>query len=99
MMVPTFSTDRLWSDAVIVTAPGRTLRVASTRDALLCLRNHWSGRAMASRNAAIRACEQVLRGDQVPDLARGAFVEAACAAGFDVKTWSDVHGSGQSSDH
>jgi len=39
--VKVLTQDRLWSEAVILEEPRRVLRVQSTRDAFLCLKNHW----------------------------------------------------------
>ena len=36
-----FATDRLWDEAVVLEGERQVLRVQSTRDALLCLKNHW----------------------------------------------------------
>jgi hypothetical protein len=90
-MDPLFTTDRLWDEAVIVEAPGRVLRVISTRDAMLCLRNHWPAEHKESSQNAIAVCEQVLRGSDDPLLAKAAFIEAAKEAGLQVRTWTDAH--------
>lgn len=89
-MDPLFTMDRLWDEPVIVEAPGRMLRVISTRDAMLCLRSHWSAGAGQSRQRAIAMCEQVLRGNDDPQLAKAAFIDAASEAGFQPRTWTDT---------
>jgi hypothetical protein len=83
-----FATDRLWADAVVLEGDGRVLRVQSTRDALLCLKNHWPAADGPALAAAKAACEQGLASDDDPGLALRAFVEAAKEAGFRVNSWT-----------
>ena len=83
-----YATDRLWDEAVILEGEGRVLHVQSTRDALLCLKNHWpieNGPAMLT---ATSVSEQGLTSDDDPAFARQAFIEAAREAGFTVNTWT-----------
>lgn len=83
-----FATDRLWADAVVLEGDGRVLRVQSTRDALLCLKNHWletDGPALAATKTL---CERGLASDDDPGLALRAFIEAAKEAGFRVNSWT-----------
>jgi hypothetical protein len=81
------ATDRLWHEAVILEGGRQVLRVQSTRDALLCLRNHGPGADAAARATAIGLCENGLAGDDDPALARDAFIAAAEEAGFQVNLW------------
>ncbi|UDF28087.1 UNVERIFIED_ORG: DUF982 domain-containing protein [Roseateles sp. XES5] len=83
-----FATDRLWDEAVVLEGPRQVLRVQSTRDALLCLKNHWPLTDGAGALAAKATCEQGLTGDDDPGLARRAFIEAAAEAGFRVNSWT-----------
>lgn len=83
-----FATDRLWDEAVVLEGDRQVLRVQSTRDALLCLKNHWPTEDGAAALAARRLCEQGLTSDDDPALARRAFVEAAREAGFRVNSWT-----------
>lgn len=70
--------DRLWSEAVILEAgENRVLRVQSTRDAFLCLKNHWPIADGEAKRDAFAACERVIDGDDEPDVARTAFIKAA----------------------
>ncbi|WP_095694348.1 DUF982 domain-containing protein [Sinorhizobium sojae] len=78
--------DRQWDEPVILEADERVLRVQSTRDALLCLKNHWRS-AGPARQAAMSDCEAALMGDGSPDAALEAFLEAANEAGFRVSRW------------
>lgn len=82
-----YQTDRLWHDAVILEGGRQVLRVQSTRDALLCLRNHWPRKDGGVRGEAINLCERGLAGDDDPALAREAFIAAAEEAGFQVNLW------------
>lgn len=82
-----YPTDRLWRDAVILEGSRQVLRVQSTRDALLCLRNHWPPAEGTARSEAIGLCERGLAGDDDPALAREAFIAAAGQAGFRVNLW------------
>ncbi len=87
-MMTLFATDRLWDEAVVLEGERQVLRVQSTRDALLCLRNHWP---LADGPAALTAktlCEEGLASDDAPAFARRAFVEAAKEAGFRVNSWT-----------
>ena len=84
--------DRLWDEPVILEAGGRVLRVQSTRDAYLCLKNHWSSSTTAgeARKAALVICEEwLLKGVAAPDVARQAFLNAALEAGYRAKSWMD----------
>lgn len=83
-----FSTDRLWAEAVVLEGEFQVLRVQSTRDALLCLRNHWPESDGPALKAAKGICEQGLASDDDPGLARRAFVEAAKEARFRVNSWT-----------
>lgn len=85
-----YATDRLWQEAVVLEAGSRVLRVQSTRDAWLCLRNHWPDRESEAAQKALALCEQGLAaaGDD-PLIARQAFIEAARAAGFRVNSWTE----------
>ena len=82
------ATDRLWDEAVVLEGTRQVLRVQSTRDALLCLKNHWPQQDGAAATAARVACEKGLTGDEDPGLARHAFIEAAREAGFRVNSWT-----------
>lgn len=82
-----FATDRLWDEAVVLEGERQVLRVQSTRDALLCLKNHWPLQDGPATLSARAACEKGLTGDEDPGLARHAFVEAAKEAGFRVNSW------------
>ncbi|QRI65983.1 DUF982 domain-containing protein [Shinella sp. PSBB067] len=83
-----FATDRLWDEAVVLEGDRQVLRVQSTRDALLCLKNHWPIENGAAARTAQGVCEQGLTSDDDPALARRAFVEAAREAGFRVNSWT-----------
>lgn len=84
-----YATDRLWEEAVVLEGDGRVLRVQSTRDALLCLKNHWlEGDGEEAARLALNICEQGLAGDDDPGLARQAFIEAARQAGFKINSWT-----------
>ncbi|WP_415213860.1 DUF982 domain-containing protein [Shinella sp.] len=83
-----FATDRLWDEAVVLEGERQVLRVQSTRDALLCLKNHWPLEDGPAASTARSACEQGLTGDDDPTLARRAFIEAAREAGFRVNSWT-----------
>lgn len=83
-----FATDRLWDEAVVLETDRQVLRVQSTRDALLCLKNHWPTGDGPAVTAAKAACEQGLTSDEDPALARRAFIEAARQAGFNVNSWT-----------
>ncbi|MGN7752004.1 DUF982 domain-containing protein [Sinorhizobium sp. 22678] len=81
--------DRLWSEAVILEAgENRVLRVQSTRDAFLCLKNHWPVADGDAKREAFAACERVIDGDDEPDVARAAFIKAAEEAQFRVHSWT-----------
>lgn len=83
-----FATDRLWDEAVVLEAERQVLRVQSTRDALLCLKNHWPIADGPAALTALSLCEQGLAGDDDPGFARRAFIEAAREAGFRVNSWT-----------
>ncbi|MBN9057257.1 MAG: DUF982 domain-containing protein [Rhizobiales bacterium] len=83
-----FATDRLWDEAVVLEGDRQVLRVQSTRDALLCLKNHWPIENGAAARTAQGVCERGLTSDDDPALARRAFVEAAREAGFRVNSWT-----------
>ncbi|MCJ8052933.1 DUF982 domain-containing protein [Shinella curvata] len=83
-----YATDRLWDEAVVLEAKGRVLRVQSTRDALLCLKNHWPTENGPAMRTAISVGEQGLTSDDDPAFARRAFIEAAREAGFSVNAWT-----------
>jgi len=83
-----FATDRLWDEAVVLESKRQVLRVQSTRDALLCLKNHWPLEEGPAASTARLACEQGLSSDDDPALARRAFIEAAREAGFRVNSWT-----------
>ena len=68
----------------------QVLRVQSTRDGLLCLKNHWPTKNGPAAAAAKSVCEQGLKSDDDPAFARRAFIEAAKEAGFRVNTWMDA---------
>lgn len=81
--------DRLWSEAVILEAgENRVLRVQSTRDAFLCLKNHWPIADGEAKRDAFAACERVIDGDDEPDVARTAFIKDAEEAQFSVHSWT-----------
>lgn len=80
--------DRLWSEAVILEAPGRQLRVESTRDAEICLRRYWPVDEGRAWEIARDACQKALSGVTSPDSARRAFIEAAREAAFEIRSWS-----------
>ncbi|TCN33249.1 DUF982 domain-containing protein [Sinorhizobium americanum] len=93
--MPGLTQDRLWSEAVILEGENRVLRVQSTRDALLCLKNHWpmaNGEGNA-RGEALAACDRVIDGQDEPDAARGAFIKAAEEAQFAVHSWTGNEGT------
>lgn len=81
--------DRLWDEPVILDRDGRVLQVQSTRDAYLCLKNHWPVESGSAKAAAVTTCEAGLLGSTTPDAARQAFLEAAEEAGWRVKSWTD----------
>jgi len=83
-----FATDRLWADVVVLEGDGRVLCVQSTRDALLCLKNHWLETNGPALMAAKTVCERGLASDDDPGLALRAFIEAAKEAGFRVNSWT-----------
>ncbi|WP_440983501.1 DUF982 domain-containing protein [Shinella sumterensis] len=83
-----FPTDRLWDEAVVLEGERQVLRVQSTRDALLCLKNHWPVDRTDAVSQAISACERGLETDDDPSLARQALIEAAKEAGFRVNSWT-----------
>lgn len=83
-----FATDRLWDEAVVLEGDGCLLRVQSTRDALLCLKNHWPSDDGPAALLARSVCEQGLTSDDDPAFARRALVEAAKEAGFRVNSWT-----------
>ena len=82
-----FAPDRLWDEAVVLEGERQVLRVQSTRDALLCLKNHWPLEDGPAAQKAKSRCEEGLAGDDDPALARAAFMEAAEEAGFRVNSW------------
>lgn len=88
-----YATDRLWQEAVVLEAGQQVLRVQSTRDAWLCLKNHWPHEDGEAARRALALCEQGLAaaGDD-PLIAREAFIDAAREAGFRVNSW--VEGGG-----
>ncbi|PDT49743.1 DUF982 domain-containing protein [Sinorhizobium fredii] len=93
--MPGLTQDRLWSEAVILEAPNRVLRVQSTRDAFLCLKNHWplpDGDGSA-RSQALVMCDRVIEGQDEPDVARAAFIKAAEEAHFAVHSWTGNEGA------
>ncbi|WP_145926090.1 DUF982 domain-containing protein [Shinella sp. HZN7] len=83
-----FATDRLWDEAVVLESGRQVLRVQSTRDALLCLKNHWPIEDGPAALMARSVCEQGLTSDDDPAFARRAFIEAAKEAGFRVNSWT-----------
>lgn len=83
-----FATDRLWDEAVVLEGDRQVLRVQSTRDALLCLKNHWPIEDGPAALIARSVCEQGLTNDDDPAFARRAFIEAAKEAGFRVNSWT-----------
>jgi hypothetical protein len=83
-----FATDRLWDEAVVLEGNLQVLRVQSTRDALLCLKNHWPIEDGPAGLMARNVCEQGLASDDDPGFARRAFIEAAKEAGFRVNSWT-----------
>lgn len=83
-----FASDRLWDEVVFIETPKRFLRVASCRDAILCLRRYWWGCDQLARQTALKACDHALRGLEDPKMARRAFVRAAKEAGFQVRSWT-----------
>ena len=83
-----FATDRLWDEAVVLEGAGCLLRVQSTRDGLLCLKNHWPIENGPLAATAKSVCEQGLTSDDDPAFARRAFIEAAKEAGFRVNAWT-----------
>ncbi|MDK1385325.1 DUF982 domain-containing protein [Sinorhizobium sp. 8-89] len=86
--MPTLTQDRLWSEAVILEAPSRVLRVQSTRDAYLCLKNHWPLVEGEAKSEALAVCDRVIEGADEPDAARAAFIKAAEEAQFRVNSWT-----------
>lgn len=80
--------DRLWEEAVLLEGQTQNLKVRSTRDALLCLTNHWPVKDGPSQVRAEEICRSVLSGASSPDDARTAFIEAAKDADFQVRSWS-----------
>ena len=85
-----FATDRLWDEAVVLEGDRQVLRVQSTRDGLLCLKNHWPIENGPAAMTAQSVCEQGLTSDDDPAFARRAFIEAAREAGFRVNTWMEA---------
>lgn len=85
-----FATDRLWDEAVVLEGDKQVLRVQSTRDGLLCLKNHWPLENGPAAMMAKSVCEQGLTSDDEPDFARRAFIEAAKEAGFRVNSWMEA---------
>lgn len=83
-----YATDRLWDEAVVLEGNKQVLRVQSTRDALLCLKNHWPIDDGPMALTAKSLCEQGLASDDDPAFARRAFIEAAKEAGFRVNSWT-----------
>ncbi|WEX74231.1 DUF982 domain-containing protein [Sinorhizobium numidicum] len=86
--MPSLTQDRLWSEAVILEAADRVLRVQSTRDAFLCLKNHWPMTDGKAKGDALAACDRVIDGFDEPDVARAAFIKAAEEAQFRVHSWT-----------
>jgi len=84
-----FATDRLWEEAVVLEGDNQVLRVQSTRDALLCLKNHWPLENGPAAMTAKSVCEQGLASDDDPAFARRAFIEAAKETGFRVNSWME----------
>lgn len=84
-----FATDRLWEEAVVLEGENQVLRVQSTRDALLCLKNHWPSENGPAAMTAKSVCEQGLASDDDPAFARRAFIEAAKETGFRVNSWME----------
>ena len=85
-----FATDRLWDEAVVLEGDKQVLRVQSTRDGLLCLKNHWPLENGPAAMMAKSVCEQGLTSDDEPGFARRAFIEAAKEAGFRVNSWMEA---------
>ena len=83
-----YATDRLWEEAIVLEGNKQVLRVQSTRDALLCLKNHWPIQDGPAALTAMGLCEQGLTSDDDPAFARRAFIEAAKEAGFRVNSWT-----------
>ncbi|WP_371877924.1 DUF982 domain-containing protein [Shinella zoogloeoides] len=83
-----FANDRLWDEAVVIEGDRQVIRVQSTRDALLCLKNHWPIQDGPAGQTAKSVCEQGLTSDDDPAFARRAFIEAAKEAGFRVNSWT-----------
>lgn len=83
-----FATDRLWDEAVVLEGERQVLCVQSTRDALLCLKNHWPDSNRPAASAARDTCEQGLTTDDDPGHARRAFIDAATEAGFRINSWT-----------
>ncbi|MFK0276317.1 DUF982 domain-containing protein [Ensifer sp. NPDC090286] len=81
--------DRLWDEAVILDREEHVLRVQSTRDAYLCLKNHWPVEGGPAKAAALATCEAGLLACTTPDAARQAFIEAAREGGWTVRTWTE----------
>jgi hypothetical protein len=88
MAMTIFPIDRLWDEAVVLEGDRQMLRVQSTRDALLCLKNHWPIDRTDAVSAAMSACEQGLQSDEDPTRARQALIDAAKEAGFRVNSWT-----------
>ncbi|NRP21891.1 hypothetical protein LPJGGPFB_05150 [Ensifer adhaerens] len=80
--------DRLWDEEIFLEDGPRTLRVQSTRDAYLLLRNYWNVGEGASRDKALAICKTVLSENASPDKAREAFITAARDAGIKVNSWT-----------
>lgn len=85
-----YAADRLWDEAVVLEGYRQVLRVQSTRDGLLCLKNHWPIQNGPAAMAAKSVGEQGLTSDDDPAFARRAFIEAAKEAGFRVNTWMEA---------
>lgn len=79
--------DRLWDEPVILEKDDRVFRVQSTRDAFLCLKNHWPQTASPARETALSTCAAALSGDASPAVAQSTFLDAATEAGFRVSRW------------
>ncbi|MDX3924246.1 MAG: DUF982 domain-containing protein [Shinella sp.] len=80
--------DRLWEEAVVLERGRQVLRVQSTRDAAICLKNHWPLEEGPAKLKAVSACESVIDGTASPDTARAAFIEAAKEADFQINSWT-----------
>jgi len=73
---------------VILDGGGRMLRVQSTRDAYLCLKNHWPLHEGSAKAVAVATCQAGLLVSTMPDAARQAFLDAAKEAGWHIRSWT-----------